>query len=131
MMWGSVWIVEGQDFHGLSINTKQFNGKNCASAGNILSNPRKKDSDPLGKLPNIKNQSIPDGTEDTEFFWQHESDKLSLFGFPYLTQRSMVLYEKADNGDGSTKGPSKWGKNIGRPIACCNIVDVVFDPDDF
>ena len=68
MMWGSVWIVEGQDFHGLSINTKQFNGKNCASAGNILSNPRKKDSDPLGKLPNIKNQSIPDGTEDTEFF---------------------------------------------------------------
>ena len=129
MMWGYVSGVEDQDFHGLSINTKQFNGKNCASAGNILSNPHEKDSDPLGKLPEIKNFVLPDGTENTDFSWEHESDKLSLFGFPYLTQRSMVLYEKADNSVVSSKGPSKWGKNLGRPIACCNIEDFVFPPD--
>ena len=38
-MWGSVWGLLDQDFHGLSINVKQVNERDCASGGNMLAAP--------------------------------------------------------------------------------------------
>jgi len=38
-MWGSVWGLLDQDFHGLSINVKKVNERDCASGGNMLAAP--------------------------------------------------------------------------------------------
>ena len=86
----------------------------------MLAAPGEKHPDHLGALPHIKDQFLPDGTPDPDVNWQFESADLTLFGSPYLTYRSMALYENDDD-LGLGKGSSKKDGNVGRMIACCNI----------
>ena len=92
----------------------------------MLANPGEKHPDHIGALPPIKNQFDANG-DYTEYSWSFESSELTLFGSPYLTYRSMALYENDDDlGEG--KGSSKKDGNVGRMIACCNIKDDFGEP---
>ena len=59
----------------------------------------------------------------------YSSTILTLFGPPYLTKRSIVVYENSDDlGLAATK-ESKLNGSVGREIACCNIIGYeVIDP---
>jgi len=45
------------------------NDRDCASGGNMLAAPGEKHPDHLGALPHIKNQFLPDGTQDPAVDW--------------------------------------------------------------
>ena len=122
--WAKSLPVPNPSRHGISINSKHFNGKDCASCGPILQKPGQTHKWPnaaggfTGDLWPLYSNSL--GNDN----WWYTMTHAPSFWDPWSTNlyyKSMVAYEKGDDyGFGGTFA-SAWNGSACKEIACCTI----------
>ena len=106
---------------GFAINEGGWDGNDCASAGkhwnplNTLHGDSYEDNTHVGALPELPTNYYYEG----ELFVTVPKPKLS--GLYSILGKAISVYEHSDD-KGRGTGASLVDGNMGRPIACCNII---------
>ena len=111
----------GKRRHGFSIHEKNWDGKDCCSAGKQLQHPNQTHKWPTHPIGHT-GQLWPLWKWTTSYSWTWQSlPKPSFWGTYNINYKTMVVYEDGDDyGFGGTFH-SKWYGSGGQRIACCTI----------